>query len=207
MITPEDALERLKEGNDRFVAGNNAILRFNSTRMNETLLEGQSPFAAVLTCSDSRVPVEVIFDQGIGDLFVIRVAGNVCDVIETGSVEFGIGFLETPIFVVLGHRDCGAVAAVVNDVQLQGSIPAILDRIRPAGQRAKKSGKSGDELLKNAIVENVFQSIGDLFGQSPSARERVKNGTLKVVGAVYDIVSGKVTWLGEHPDQGTLVSR
>ena len=160
-----------------------------------------------MTCSDSRVPVEVIFDQGICDVFVIRVAGNVSDVDEIGSIEYGVSHLKTPLMVVLGHVNCGAVTAVVTDAELHGSIPLLVDNIKPAVVKALQNnpGVTGSALVPAAIKENVWQSIDDLFKGSPAVRERVKNGTLKVIGAVYDINIGGVEWMGSHPDQERLL--
>lgn len=207
-ITPDEATTRLKDGNGRFVAGESTHTRINSARLLETTSGGQHPFATIIACSDSRVPVETVFDQGVGDLFVVRVAGNVCDTDEVGSIEYGVDHLATPVFVVLGHRNCGAVTAVVTGAELHGSIPALVDNIIPAAHRAKSkgAGMEHNDLIALAVKENVWQSIDDLFKRSPVSRERVKNGKLKVIGAIYDIETGKVEWLGEHPEQSRLLA-
>lgn len=120
-LTPEEAMKKLQEGNERYVAGKSTQPNQSQARRQETA-KGQHPFATVLACSDSREPVEIIFDGGIGDIFVIRVAGNVVDTIEVGSIEYGVANLHTPVVLVLGHTHCGAVAAAVKEVPVQGSI-------------------------------------------------------------------------------------
>jgi len=207
-ITPDEALESLKAGNVRFVSGKSVHPNSDGARMADTFKNGQNPFATVITCSDSRVPVERVFDQGIGDLFVIRVAGNVCDTDEIGSIEYGVDHLATPVFVVLGHRNCGAVTAVVTKAELHGSIPRLVDNIAPAVAAAQKNHPHlhGKALVPEAIKANAWQSIDDLLRRSSATRERVKKGTLMVVGAIYDIETGKVDWLGSHPNQGRLLA-
>ena len=207
-ITPDDALKQLKEGNDRYLAGKSTHLKIDASRMKDTTKNGQHPFATVIGCSDSRVPIEIIFDQGIGDIFVIRVAGNVCDVDEIGSIEYGIDHLKTPLMVVLGHTHCGAVTAVVTEAEVHGSIPPLIDNIHPAVAKARKNNPKliGNALIKAAVKANVWQSIEDLFKGSPAARRLTKSGSLKVVGAIYNIESGQVDILGTHPAQERLTT-
>jgi carbonic anhydrase len=208
MPSPDQALQKLTEGNARFVAGKCTHPRIDAKRLAETAQNGQHPFATVITCSDSRVPVEVLFDQGIGDVFVIRVAGNVCDVDEVGSIEYGVDHLETPLFIVLGHTHCGAVTAVTTEAELHGSIPPLVDNILPAVKKAASANPhlTNEELVPEAIKANCWQSIEDLFKSSPATRERVKAGKLKVVAAIYNIQTGKVGWLGVHPEQDSLLA-
>ena len=203
-----EALERLQAGNARFVAGKSIHPHIDAARMVETVEKGQHPFATVITCSDSRVPVELLFDQGIGDVFVIRVAGNVCDVDEIGSIEYGVDHLATPLMVVLGHTHCGAVTAVVTNAELHGSIPPLVDNIKPAVEAARKEHPDlhGKDLVPYAVKANVWQAIDDLFKGSPATRKLVESGSLKVIGAIYDLANGKVEWLGEHPEQTRLLS-
>jgi carbonic anhydrase len=205
--TPDQALERLQRGNERFVASKPIHPDLDPLRRSITAKEGQRPFAMVLGCSDSRVPVEHVFDAGLGDLFVIRVAGNVTYFDQAGTIEYGAEHLGANLLVVMGHTKCGAVAAVVNGAQEHGNIPALVANIVPAVNRARAEnpGLSGPELVDKAVEANVWQSIEDLFKQSPAMREMVKAGKVKVVGAVYDIESGKVKWLGEHSRQAELV--
>ena len=206
--SPDEALKRLKNGNQRFVNGQYQHPRIGKSRRMDTFKNGQHPFATVIACSDSRVPVEILFDEGLGDIFTVRVAGNVCDVDEIGSIEYGVDHLETPIFVVLGHRNCGAVTAVVTKAELHGSIPKLVDNIKPAVVKARHEHPDvhGNSLVPMAVEANVYQSMQDLLENSHAAQERVKSGKLKVIGAVYDLETGSIEWLGEHPDQYALVN-
>lgn len=202
----EQALQILKDGNARFVGGksinpNSDMARANLAGKSD---QGDYAYATIISCSDSRVPVERIFDAGIMDLFVVRVAGNVVDGDEAGSIEYGLGHVHTPLLVVLGHSQCGAVTAVAAAVEghghaLERNIPALVDNIAPAVQRAQKKnpGVRGAELIPFGIEENVWQGIEDLFMRSPATREQVKSGKVKVVGALYDVASGSVSWLAE----------
>lgn len=204
----EEARQQLETGNARFVEGARIYPNQDAARRSEVAV-GQAPFATVITCSDSRVSPEMLFDQGLGDLFVIRVAGNVADVDEVGSIEYGVGHLKTPVLVVLGHSHCGAVTAVLKEQSVHGSIPALVDNIGPAVARARKSGDGLSEaaLLARAVEENVFVTIEDLFARSAETRELVEAGSLSVVGAVYELDSGKVGWLGEHRNQAALLAK
>ncbi|MEW5773267.1 MAG: carbonic anhydrase [Thermodesulfobacteriota bacterium] len=206
-VSPDQALDMLKQGNARFVAGKAAHPNLTLQRLQETAAKGQKPFATVLACSDSREPVELLFDQGVGDVFVIRVAGNVSDVDEVGSIEYGVGHLGAPLLVVLGHTQCGAVTAVATDAKVGGSIPQLVDNIAPAVARAKTkaAGLPQGELVEKAVQENVWQSIADAFTRSEEIRRLVSAGKLKVVGAVYDLGSGAIEWMGAHPDQAGLL--
>lgn len=193
-VTPEQALQWLKEGNARFVGKKSERPHLSPERLRETSA-GQHPFATVLSCSDSRVPVEHLFDRGIGDLFVIRVAGNVADTDEIGTAEYGAGHLGTPVILVLGHTKCGAVTAVVNGDKVGGSIPKLVDNIIPAVERAKAAKLEGDALILSAIKENVRQSMDDMVKNSQELAHLVHAGKVKVVGAVYHLEDGSVEWL------------
>lgn len=205
--TPDQAWLMLREGNTRFAANQAEHPNTDDARRAE-VASGQSPFAIILSCSDSRVPAELLFDRGFGDLFVIRVAGNVADTDEIGTIEYGAGHLHAPLAVVMGHSACGAVKAVASGAEVHGSIPGLVDNIIPAFEWVKKNrpGLTGDELINAAIEANVWQSIDDLFTRSEEVRELVGENKLKVVGAVYDLASGKVRWLGEHPYQERLLA-
>lgn len=193
--TPEQALRRLQEGNQRFVSGQSLHPDLTLARLQETAKGGQHPFATILGCSDSRVPVEAIFDQGVGDLFVVRVAGNVADTDEIATVEYGCGHLETPLMVVLGHTKCGAVTAVVKGDKVGGSLPKLVDNIAAPVKRAKARHLDGDALVDAAIRENVQQSMADLQRRSTELTHLVHEGKLKIVGAIYHIDTGKVEWV------------
>lgn len=203
-VTPDHALKNLKEGNTRYQAGKSQHPRQDAKRRAETVSGGQHPFAIILSCADSREPVELLFDQGVGDLFVVRVAGNVADVDELGTMEYGADHLGSPLIVVLGHTKCGAVTAVVNGEHVHGNIPQLVDNIIPAAKKVKDKGFTGDSAIPEAIKANVMQSIEDTFMNSEILRGRVAAGKLKIVGGVYDLEKGAIEWLGEHPDQAKL---
>lgn len=207
-VSAEDALNRLIDGNDRFRYDESRFPRFDSARRAETFANGQHPVAAVLACADSRVPVEAIFDQGIGDLFVVRVAGNVADTDEIGTIEYGVGHLHTPLVVVLGHSKCGAVTAVAEGAKVHGHIAKLVDNIAPAVADVKQRDPEavGNRLVRLSIRANVLQSMHDLLSGSPEVASAVRAGRVKVVGAVYDLQSGAVEWIGPHPRQAELTS-
>jgi carbonic anhydrase len=206
-VSPEAATQILKEGNTRFVSGKMTHPHQDMARLAETAA-GQKPFATVIGCADSRATVEAIFDQGVGDVFVIRVAGSPAHVDVVGTAEYGVEHLGTQLLVVLGHTKCGAVTAAVAGGKAGGNIDALIAPIAPAAAAAKKDfpALSGGELVEKAILANVWQSIDDLYKQSPILRAFTKEGKLKVVGAMYDIATGQVKWLGEHPDQAKLLA-
>lgn len=205
-IKPDDALSRLVEGNQRYQADALKYQHVNQDRRCDTV-KGQHPIASVLACADSRAPVEFVFDQGIGDLFVVRVAGNVSANDEIGSIEYAVGHLNTPLVVVLGHSKCGAVTAVVQKAPVHGHIAELVHNIVPAAAEVAKKNPElqGAALIEETVKANVFQSIKDLLVGSEEVRERVKAGQLKIVGGVYDLHSGGVRWLGTHPDQDKLL--
>jgi carbonic anhydrase len=196
---PDAVLARLLEGNKRFVTGQ---LMHPGRKPEDfaALAEGQAPLAIIVGCADSRVGPELIFDQGVGDLFVVRVAGNIVDgagPTVKGSIEFAVAELGARLIIVLGHSQCGAVKAAVahidaNDV-LPGSIRGLVDLIRPAAAAVR--GKPGDK-LENAINANVSLGVERLRGLDPILSEFTKKGELKVVGAVYELSSGLVKVLG-----------
>lgn len=205
--SPDEAIKMLKEGNARFVSGKSNHPHTDAARLIQAGKENQGDhaYATIIACSDSRVPVERLFDAGIMDTFIIRVAGNVIDTDEAGSVEYGLAHVNTPVFVVLGHTQCGAVTAVTNEVQGHGhaleiNIPPLVDNIIPAVQRAIAAHPEakGADVIPHAIVENVWQGVEDLFMKSPVSRELVKEGKAKVVGAIYDVGTGKIEWLPEE---------
>lgn len=202
--SPDEIIEMLRAGNERFVAGEARHPHADAHRLHLAGTENQADhaYATVISCSDSRVPVEILFDAGVMDLFVIRVAGNVCDTDEVGSIEYGLAHVNTPVLVVLGHTQCGAVTAVTHAVQghghaLERNIPPLVDNIIPAVERtlAQHPELEGDALIPPAIEANVWQGIEDLFLRSPATRQLVKDGKAKVVGAIYDVGTGEVKWL------------
>lgn len=208
LLSANEIIATLTKGNARFAAGKPEYPHEGVARRAETA-QGQHPMATVISCSDSRVPPEIVFDEGIGDLFVIRVIGNIGNVDQTGSAEYGVEHLGTPLLVVLGHTKCGAVTAAVTHTEVHGSIPPLLSHIHPAVRtsRHEHPGLKGDELIEEAIKTNVFHSIQELLARSHIIRERIHNGKLKVVGAIYDLSSGQVNWLGEHPKQSLILAQ
>jgi len=193
---PDEALARLKEGNARFVRGKATATPAITVRRAK-LAEGQAPFAAVLGCADSRLPPEIVFDQGLGDLFTVRVAGNTASApVVVGSVEYAASILGSSLIVVLGHDDCGAVKAAIDVVTKGASLPGQLDGfvepIVPAVQAVQNV--SSDQLLQAVVVQNIRQADAALTAQSLIADEIVA-GKLKVVGAEYRLSSGKVEFL------------
>ncbi|AIF52957.1 carbonic anhydrase [Pelosinus sp. UFO1] len=187
-MNAEYALRRLIGGNERYVTENFAVIDVGVERREELAEEGQYPFAVVVCCSDSRVPPEIVFDQGLGDLFVVRTAGEVVDDIALGSVEYAIEHLGVNLIVVLGHEDCGAVKAAVEDSDEPGHIALIIEAIKPAVEKAKT--QQGD-LLDNAIKENVDLNICRLKA-SRLIRTAMLTDCLKIIGAIYDIYDGYV---------------
>jgi carbonic anhydrase len=206
---PNGILDELLKGNERFVAGTSTHPDIDSDRRINTAKNGQKPIASVLSCSDSRVPVEDIFDAGIGTLFIVRVAGNIAEKSQVGSLEYGAGHLGIPLIIVLGHTKCGAVTAAVENGQVSVPIKTIINNIEPAVARARKSsGEIAEEdLILKSITENVWQTIEDIFKISGKIRALVKTGKVKIVGAMYDIETGKVRPLGVHLRQDLLIKK
>lgn len=191
VTTADEALARLVEGNKRFVA--NTPLPVNeSAERRAALVKGQSPFATVLSCVDSRVPPELIFDRGLGDLFTIRTAGHVLDHAVIGSLEFGVAELKIPLLVVLGHEKCGAVKATIETLEKNGKaeddIETLVQGIAPAVEAAKAKG--GD-LLDAAVHENTVLTVQKLK-QLPIFAQAIQEQKLKIVGARYDLDTGAV---------------
>ncbi len=190
--TALEAFERLKEGNDRFVTQRAQRPRADGARMAE-VANGQVPFAIVLACADSRVPPEVLFDQGIGDLFVVRVAGNVVTPHVLGSIEYAVEHLGTNLIVVLGHERCGAVSAacelLAEGRHGHGNVQAIVTEIEPAVRATP------GQPLDATIDANVRQTIARMMQESDLVREKTAAGILRIVGARYDLDSGEVTYL------------
>jgi carbonic anhydrase len=202
-MSAEEALARLKAGNERFLTDKPQYPHQGRERRALTFGQGQHPFAAVLACSDSRGPVELIFDQGIGDLFVVRVAGNVAQSDELGSLEYAAEHFEPPLLVVLGHTHCGAVGAVLENAKLSPHIASLVAPIKGAVARAKADNPEADPeaLLTAAVKANVFQAMEDLLKKSAVLKAQVKAKKLRLIGALYEIDTGRVQWLGPHPDQ------
>jgi len=190
-LTADQALATLKAGNEHYVAGRLDHPHANAARMHE-LAAGQHPCAAVLSCADSRVPPEIVFDQGLGDLFTIRVAGNVAGDTEIASIEYAAEHLDVPLVIVLGHQKCGAVTAAVEAGEAPGHLPSLVNAIRPAVEKTK--GMSGDRVA-NAVRANVQLVVAELRASQPILAERIAKHELRVAGAVYSLDTGRVEWL------------
>jgi carbonic anhydrase len=191
----DTVLRELKAGNDHHVAKRYQHPHQTAARQRE-LAAGQAPHAIVLSCADSRVAPEIILDQGLGDLFDVRVAGNVASDAEVASIEYAAVHLHTPVLVVMGHQKCGAVTAAAESGEAEGHLPTLLALIRPAVDRAK--GQPGD-LIDNAVRINVENVVRQIRGSTQVLAPLVDRGTLRVVGAVYSLDTGKVVWLPESP--------
>lgn len=191
VITGDQAFKKLMDGNARFVSGNITHPNQSAERRAETV-SAQHPFAIVVGCSDSRVPPEIIFDQGIGDLFVVRTAGEVMDGASIGSIEYAVEHLNVPLVVVLGHDSCGAVKAAVDGGEAPGHIGSLVEAIKPAVDEAKNETKNNNETLSIAIDNNIKNVVNDLNSSEPILSEYVKEGKLKIIGARYHLESGKV---------------
>lgn len=193
-VTAEDALNALKEGNERFVSGSLAEKDLSKEVRVDLSQNGQHPFATVITCSDSRVAPELLFDQGLGDIFVIRDAGNVAGAIETASVEYAVEHLECPLVVVLGHEKCGAVHAAIEGGELTPNLQEIANKIQPAIERVKAESKDDEEIAPEVENENAKETVSELL-KSPTIKGLVDSGKVKIVAAKYHIESGEVEFL------------
>lgn len=193
VVTAEEAKKLLIEGNKRFTAGLPAQKNTGSAKRLELKEKGQKPFAVILTCSDSRVPPELLFDQSIGDLFVVRNAGNILDSASLGSIEYAVDHLHTPLVVVLGHDKCGAVKAAVDGGEAPGSIGAIIEKIKPSVEKALAAGISGDELYARVEDENIKSVVAELK-ENPVIKHFMEDGKVTVVGAKYYLGPGEVIY-------------
>lgn len=194
-LTPDKVIESLKEGNQRFIS-NDLTARDHQMQVRKTV-EGQYPKAVILSCVDSRVPVEDVFDKGIGDIFVARVAGNFVNVDILGSMEFGCKVSGSKVILVLGHEHCGAVKAAVDNVKL-GNITAMLTKIRPAVEAVQYEGdrtSKNPEFVHKVCEQNVYKTIEDIRAQSPILKEMEDKGEIKIIGGVYDMDTGEVEFL------------
>jgi carbonic anhydrase len=201
-LTPSGALLQLKQGNQRFMAG---TPREDSTLhavRRTALLEAQKPFAAILGCSDSRVPAELVFDQGLGDLFVIRVAGNIVAPSQLGSIEFAVQQFNIGLVIVMGHSRCGAIEATLNNIRSQeraatSNIASIIARIRPAIEPLAKALSQEDPLLlqQAAVLANIQASVNQVRRGTSMIEELIISEQLVVAGASYDLASGEVMFL------------
>ncbi|MBW2493852.1 MAG: carbonic anhydrase [Deltaproteobacteria bacterium] len=199
MLSAQEALDRLREGNRRFVSGTQIRDTNPGHSPPEELAKGQEPFAIILGCSDSRVPAEIVFDQGLGDLFVIRVAGNIVAPSQVGSVEFAAARFGTRLVVVLGHSQCGAISATLEELQRPTenqsiNLRSIVDRVRPSVESLLQSRLEGDPeaLVERAVRANVGVSVNHLRHGSEILEQLIRDEGLRVVGAEYSLETGEV---------------
>jgi carbonic anhydrase len=209
MLDAFEALERLREGNRRFVSGVRSLETLTSQTRRSEFVSGQKPFAVILGCSDSRVPVELVFDQGLGDLFVIRVAGNIVAPSQIGSVEFAAEQFGTRLVVVLGHTRCSAVQSTLDELlrpseNQSRNLRSIVDRIRPAVAALLESadGREREALARRAVRANVRVSANSLRHGSPILEELVEAKQLMIVGAEYALETGQVEFFDGVPASG-----
>ncbi len=199
MMNADKALQKLIEGNKRYIEGTADGAELTITTRRQQITDGQNPFAAILGCSDSRVPAELVFNRGLGDLFVIRVAGNIVAPSQIGSVEFACQHFGTQLVVVLGHSHCGAINATVDALMgdpdnLSPNVASIVDRVTPAVLPIVKrnSYKDKDDLVHQAMRANIEQSVNGLQMRSRILRSMVDRGQIKIIGAEYSIETGAV---------------
>ncbi len=188
MITSDEALKKLITGNKRFAERNMQHPNQTEERQNE-IISGQKPFAIILSCSDSRIPPEIVFDQGLGDLFVIRVAGNILDDIIKGSIEYAVDHLKVKLVMVLGHSNCGALKAAIAGGKVSMNISHIIDSLLPSVTKAREL--KGD-IHENATKLNILRAVEKLMASPPVLDTLVEKGQVKIVGAYYDLETGLV---------------
>ena len=207
MTNAIDALARLREGNRRFVAGQSTTASLLSSARREALVSGQEPFAIILGCSDSRVPAELVFDQSFGDLFVIRVAGNIVAPSQVGSVEFAASRFGTRLVVVMGHSQCGAIIATLEELQGRATsqsrnLRSIVDRVRPSVETVLNDRRDADPdaLIRDAVRANVRASVNHLRHGSELLERLIPENGLLVVGAEYSLETGVVDFFENVPN-------
>jgi carbonic anhydrase len=209
LLNAGKALERLREGNRRFASNQSTALYLSDPASRARLIAGQEPFAIILGCSDSRVPAELVFDQGFGDLFVIRVAGNIVAPSQVGSVEFAASRFGTRLVVVMGHSQCGAVIAALEELQGRATtqsrnLRSIVDRVRPSVETllASRSAHDAESLLRDAVRANIRASVNHLRHGSELLEDLIQRDGLMVVGAEYALDTGVVEFFDGIPATG-----
>lgn len=199
MISPKVALERLIEGNERF-SKNESLHPNRCDETKNALIKQQKPFAAVLSCSDSRVPIEIIFDAGLGDIFAVRTAGHVLSKEVIGSLEYAVKYVGVKLIIILGHENCGAIKTALDTYQnknydeLSENLQSILNHIYPAFDKMSCDCED-DKLLDTAVKSNIHYQVEDLIKKDLYIAEKVQNEELMVTGAIYSLSTGKVTFL------------
>ena len=204
MLSPKEALDHLKKGNRRFAEGKESLHSIADPKRRKALIEKQEPFAIILGCSDSRAPAEILFDHGLGDLFVIRVAGNIVAPSQIGSIEFAAERFGTSLVVVLGHSKCGAIHATLEELaqpreNRSSNLRSIVKRISPAVEPLLQTDlrDNPDELMRKAVRANVIASVENLQSGSPFLTELVEKDKLQIIGAEYSFDSGLVDFYEE----------
>lgn len=187
-LSSNDALKKLLDGNERYVHGSTHTLQ-PQPEQRATLLKGQTPFAIILCCSDSRVTPEIIFDQGLGDLFVIRIAGNSASVEAIASIEYAVAYLHSPLVVVLGHTQCGAVTAAVKGTPTEGQLPKLLSTLQPAIAAHKTTDK---DIVNTVACTHATMTMNILTKSKPILNQAIATNTLKIVAGLYDLATGSV---------------
>lgn len=192
-VSTTAAKQLLVDGNKRYV--NNKVLPddLSNTRRKNLSANGQKPLAVIVSCSDSRVPPELVFDQALGDLFIIRNAGNVIDPVVLGSVEYGVEHLNAPLVVVLGHEKCGAVKATIDGGEASQNVTSIIDKIKPSFEKVKTKTKDANEIYSMTIDENIKNSMANING-SPIIQKLVQEKKITVIGAKYHMDTGEVSF-------------
>ncbi|MCL4305435.1 carbonic anhydrase [bacterium] len=193
LSSPSAALAALRDGNLRYVNGTPAPWRADAS-LRAKLAQQQAPFACIITCSDSRVSPEILFDQTQGDLFVVRVAGTILTPEVVGSVEFAVEALGVKLVVVMAHSHCGAIEAAVSDLPLRGAVSAVIARLGTLVIEKRKQGYAGAELAAEVSKQNTRNLVTQLPQQSPAIHEALEHGSLSIVRAYYDIATGLVNW-------------
>ena len=199
MISAEEALKRLRKGNKRFVSDSSIFNKISHKSRHHSLAEDQDPFAIILGCSDSRAPSEIIFDQGLGDLFVIRVAGNIVAPTQIGSIEFAVEKFGTRLVVVMGHSRCGAIQATLDSLRRPSedqsrNLRSIIDRIRPSLELLDMD-QDPEITLQQAVRANIHSSVSQLQHESKALEQLIKAGDLLILGAEYSLDTGIVNFL------------
>lgn len=190
-LTPDQALQMLMDGNERFVKGKPINSTNRDIKRVRVVSQNQYPFASILSCADSRVPAEIIFDQGFGDLFMCRVAGNIATPEEMGSLEFGTSVLGSKVLMVMGHKRCGAVTAAIKGGEFPGQIGSLIEAIQPA---LKNASISKSDQLEEGVKANVLYQV-QTVKKSPVVSQLIQDNKLKVVGSYYDLDTGMITIL------------
>lgn len=191
-----DALQKLTEGNQRFADGKSTHPNLDDNRRVITFENGQEPFAAILSCADSRAPIEMVFDQGIGDIFSVRTAGNVIDDVTLGSIELGVHKFNIPVLLIVGHTDCGAIKLAVENSELEGKMPQVIEKILPAVESVQQQFHklSNDMLIYEVTKENAKNVAQELIERSAVLKERVASGKLKILAGIHDLKTGAVEY-------------